>query len=509
MRNNAQQPMPPWHPILGHLLTLPPILKLLPRDAQQPYIFEVLAKDFKESDTLFYLDLWPFSNPILLVASPSMAIQACQQHDLVKPHVLDAFFRPFAGGDNLFTMNGPEWKRSRALFTPGFQANYLLGQMAHIVEETAVYVDILREHVRKGDVFSLDEVTLWFTMDVIGIVSLNSRLNSQRKYNALASAMRSQVLWHCMDDELNPFIRWNPVRPIVQWWNGRKMNNYISEELDKRFAELQGRSKNQDSSSRSIIDLALESYMAANPSLDASKGMDKSFKAWAITQIRLFLFAGHDSTSSTICYIYYLLSHHPDCLARLRAEHDAVFGTDLSKAANLLIAQPHLINQLPYTLAVLKESLRLFPPASAMRGGRPDVSLQDPNGNTYPTAGSNVWILHHVLQRNPEYWKDPDAFIPDRWLVGPEDAYYPAKGAWRPFEFGPRNCVGQTLVTLDVRVVLVMTVREFEIKDAYEEWDRLHPTHEIKTVRGERCYQVSQGAAHPADGLPCRVSLRQ
>ena len=320
--------------------------------------------------------------------------------------------------------------------------------------------------------------------------------------------MRSQVLWHCGEDELNPFIRWSPIRPLVQWWNGRKMNNYISVELDKRFAELQSRSKDADSS-RSIIDLALESYITANPSLAASKTLDASFKSWAITQIRLFLFAGHDSTSSTICYIYYLLARHPSCLARLRAEHDSIFGTDLATVPTLLLEQPHLINQLPYTLAVLKESLRLFPPASAMRGGRAGVSLTDPKGNAYPTEGTNIWILHHVLQRNPQYWKDPDAFIPDRWLVGPEDPYYPVKGAWRPFEFGPRNCVGQTLVTLDVRVALVMTVREFDIRDAYEEWDSVHPMKEIKDVRGERCYQVSQGAAHPADGFPCRVSIRK
>lgn len=286
------------------------------------------------------------------------------------------------------------------------------------------------------------------------------------------------------------------------------MNNYISKELDKRFVERYSRDNDKNVTSRSIIDLALESYMADNPCIDASKGMGKSFKAWAITQIRLFLFAGHDSTSSTICYIYYLLSHHPDCLAQLRAEHDEVFGKDLSAVTLLLKERPHLINQLPYTLAVLKESLRLFPPASAMRGGRPGVSLQDSKGNQYPTEGTNIWILHHAVQRNPTYWKDPDSFIPDRWLVGPDDPLYPVKGAWRPFEFGPRNCVGQTLVTLDVRVVLVMTVREFDIRDAYEEWDRLHPTKDIKTVRGERAYLVPSGGSHPADGFPCRVSLR-
>ena len=52
----------------------------------------------------------------------------------------------------------------------------------------------------------------------------------------LAAAMRSQVRWHCLEDELNPFIRWNSVRPLIEWYNGYRINNYISGELDKRFA---------------------------------------------------------------------------------------------------------------------------------------------------------------------------------------------------------------------------------------------------------------------------------
>src|SRR5689334_17856280 len=99
---------------------------------------------------------------------------------------------------------------------------------------------------------------------VANLLERNSRLNSQRSYNPLASAMRSQVHWHCMDGELNPFVRWNPIRPMVEWWNGKTMDRYISKELDKRFLERQS-SKGQ--TSRSIIDLALESYMAENPSL--------------------------------------------------------------------------------------------------------------------------------------------------------------------------------------------------------------------------------------------------
>jgi cytochrome P450 len=393
------------------------------------------------------------------------------------------------------------------MFAPGFNANYIIGQTEHIVEETSEFVDILRDHARNGEVFSLDRLTCDFTMDIIGAVCLNSRLNSQRRYNALASSMRSQIMWHIANDEMNLFKRWNPVRPFVQWNNGRKMDNYVAKELDKRLAER--RVSKEDISSRSIIDLILNDYISEKDTLDSSKGVDASFKRWAQTQIRLMIFAGHDSTASTICYCYYLLSKHPEAIDKIRAEHDEVFGTDPSQVGSLLLETPQLVNKLTYTNAVMKEAMRLFPPASALRGGGAGVELVDSHGRRYPTEGTNVFILHYRLQRHPTYWKDPDAFIPERWLVGPEDPLYPPKGGWRPFEFGPRNCVGQTLVVQDVKTVLAMTLREFDIRPAYEEWDRLHPTKQLKTVEGERAYQVSVGAAHPADGFPCKVSLRR
>lgn len=155
-----------------------------------------LAKKFPNSDNAFYLDLWPFTMPLLVVTSAELAIQTCQQYDLPKPHILKPFFHTFAGGDdNLFVSNGAEWKKSRALFNPGFNANYVLGQMSYIVEEAATFVEILREHAAQDDMFSLDDLTCKYTMDIIGAVSINSRLHCQRKFNQLASAMRSQCLW--------------------------------------------------------------------------------------------------------------------------------------------------------------------------------------------------------------------------------------------------------------------------------------------------------------------------
>ena len=123
----------------------------------------------------------------------------------------------------------------------------------------------------------------------------DTRLNSQRAENPLASAMRSQVNWLSFGNEINPWRRWHPIRPIVQWYNGRVMNRYIENELDHRFAEMQrGKASNDNGlrASKSVVSLALESYMTEHMQGVPSKEMDKTFKAYATAQIRLFSLRG-------------------------------------------------------------------------------------------------------------------------------------------------------------------------------------------------------------------------
>jgi cytochrome P450 len=297
---------------------------------------------------------------------------------------------------------------------------------------------------------------------------------------------------------------------MISWYNGRLLNRYISEVLDKRYAEFKAGTV-KTSLNRAAVDLALSDYVETH-SDSLPQQLDPEFKKWAITQLRLMFFVGHDSTSPTICYAFHLLSKNPATLDKLRAEHDQVFGEDVSAAPKLLRESPQLLNQLPYTTAVIKEVLRLFAPASGFRRGKAGFDLHnDKNNVDYPTENTNVWILHSSLHRNPNYWKDPLAFIPERFLVGPEDPLYPVRGAWRPFERGPRDCPGQTLAMLDLRITLVMAMRQFDFKDAYVEWDELHSIPKLRqcTFKGERSYQRGHGGAHPADGMPCRISLRQ
>lgn len=119
-----------------------------------------------------------------------------------------------------------------------------------------------------------------------------------------------------------------------------------------------------------------------------------------------------------------------------------------------------------------------------------------------------VYILHPAIQRDPANFVRSREFLPERWLVGPENPLYPnVKGAWRPFEYGPRNCIGQLQVMVEVKAVLALTVREFDIKPAYEQWDAKNPRKGLRTVDGNRAYQVDEGAAHPSDHFPCRVYM--
>ena len=91
--------------------------------------------------------------------------------------------------------------------------------------------------------------------------------------------------------------------------------------------------------------------------------------------------------------------------------------------------------------------------------------------------------------------------------VGLSLTLYPVKGAWRPFEFGLRNCIGQGLALLELKLVMVMTLRDFSITASYDVCDQDQHRKGARSLNGERAYQVLKGTTRPADGFPCRVAI--
>ncbi|MCJ1381835.1 hypothetical protein MMC17_004946 [Xylographa soralifera] len=500
--------MPPHHPLFGHLQIVGSIMSKLPGDVHGHVLPRQIELMFPKLGPIFYVDTWPFGPPILAVASPDGAHQITQVHSLPKFHALRDYMRPATGGNDLVTMEGKEWKTWRNIFNPGFSSGHIMTLLPEMLKDVSIFCEILRDLAEKQDIFLMDLLTTRLSLDIIGRVALDTRLNSQRSTNDFVLALRNQITWLSFGNEANLFERYHPLRPFMSWWNDRKMIQYVSKELDARFQINLGRSETtKENRSKTIIDLALANYLAEQTQTRPSHGIDGTFRHFAICQIRTFILAGHDSTSSTICYAFHLLSTHPSIRRLLIAEHNNVLGPDYKEAASRITDSPHLLNQLPYTLAVVKETLRLYPPASSIRGGEPDHFIHGPDGRHLPTDGFLVWANAYTIHHDPSYWPEPYAFLPDRWLVAEGHRLYPLKGAYRPFEFGPRNCIGQELAMLELKIVLIMTAREFAITTVYEEWDTLHPMKGPKHVNGDRAYQILSGSAHPCDGLPCRVSL--
>ena len=319
--------------------------------------------------------------------------------------------------------------------------------------------------------------------------------------------MLNQIRWHQANADLNPLSHLNFIRWYVHWSNGRRMDNYIGNLLDKRYSEIRKEiAEGAGLKTKSVIDLILQAYATTSSEGQPPIALDSEFRIFAIRQIRLFVFVGHDSTSSTICYIIHLLFGHPEILGKVRSEVAKVFGI-AEEIPSKITEQQHLLNHLPYTTAVIKEAMRLFPAAAASRQGQPGYSIIDDSGQSCPTDECFVLTVHLALQRSAKYWPKPDDFIPERFLVEPGHELYPPKNGWRPFEKGPRNCMAEGLVMLELKVVLAIVLSCFDFVEAYEEYDRVQGK-KGKTYKGERAYQIEEGAAHPVDGYPCKVSIR-
>ncbi|KAI1200338.1 cytochrome P450 [Nemania serpens] len=185
-------------------------------------------------------------------------------------------------------------------------------------------------------------------------------------------------------------------------------------------------------------------YFSLRPLVDMSR---KAFKKLAKLQLRMFLYAGHDTTSSTLLYSFLLLSKNSDVLSKLRKEHDK--------------NDPSLMNQIAFNLAVIKEGLRIFPPAGSLRDGSPDFGLIDEESQRYHTRNCHIWTLSLAMHHRPT---------------------------------DQRSCIGQTLAQMEPNIGL----------------DSLHPKDGIGVVEGNRAYQseMGGGGAHRSDGFSVRVTLK-
>jgi cytochrome P450 len=188
-------------------------------------------------------------------------------------------------------------------------------------------------------------------------------------------------------------------------------------------------------------------------------------------QIVTFLFAGHETTAQALTWVFVLLDRNPAARVRLEAELDGLRGAP----------QPEDLPALRMTRAVVREALRLYPPAWFLARETLDATVID--GCPVP-KGTLLLASPLVLQRDASLFPDPLRFDPDRWLTDDGDAVVP--DAYLPFGHGPRNCIGANFALTELVIVVATLARVWHLHVLEPERVRERPTVTLRPRRPVR-----------------------
>ncbi len=225
---------------------------------------------------------------------------------------------------------------------------------------------------------------------------------------------------------------------------------------------------------RAIAERAVRARAAAPSTkgdlLDRLLQGDAASTARIADNIITFLAAGHETTANALAWIFYLLALFPDTNEQVVAEITAG-GTDL-----------------PFTRAMVNESLRLYPPAPFV--GREAIG-EDLVGGHKVTAGMQIIMSPWILHRHRLLWENPDDFIPERFLVRPEDSL--PRGQFIPFGLGPRLCIGQGFAMQEILITLRTIL----------------PAFTMRLVKPAAVAPQARITLYPRGGLPMVISERR
>ena len=258
---------------------------------------------------------------------------------------------------------------------------------------------------------------------------------------------RSATVRRALTDTLGMFDRvYSPLFRLLLRLPSPTMRRYrrVESDLNGVIAEMIAERRAAGATGDDLLSLLLRARE------DGAGMTDEQVRDEALT---LFL-AGHETTAIALTWTWWLLSRNPNAEARLHAELDEVLPGRSPSIGDL--------PDLPYTQAVVSESIRLRPPAWAI--GR--TATADHRANGHPIAAGSIvvvspWLLHH----DPRWWPEPGAFRPERWLADePERPRF----AFIPFGGGPRGCIGEPFARLEAAMLLATIARRWRFTSRSE-----------------------------------------
>jgi len=434
-----------------------PSLARTRRFANEP--LELLLEAYERFGPLFTLRIF-HSNTVFMLGPEA-------NHYITVSHASnftwrESHFRDLIGlmGDGLLTIDGDFHRRSRLIMLPAFHREHILASADTVVEE----VEHALEQLRPGAQLDLYAWTRHLAVRVAMHALFGLDPDGQAARAIDAAGLFEEALSFYSSDYFLRVLR-GPRSPWARMQRAaRKLDALIYSEIGRRRATGE---RGHD-----ILSLLLDGHDEDGNTLTDLQIRD---------EVMTLLFAGHDTTTSTVSFMFYELARHPHVVARLLAEQDALLVDGRPTGAQLLAGE------LPQLEMVLDETLRKYPPAWI--GPRRAVEQFEFQGHTVPArAFVNYcsWASHHL----PDVFPQPEQFRPERFA--PDAAAAIPKGAYVPFGGGSRTCIGMRFGQLEVRAIatLILSRATLALPDDFRLSIRQMPT------------------ISPRDGLPVLVRPR-
>ncbi|HEU4533563.1 MAG TPA: cytochrome P450, partial [Polyangiaceae bacterium] len=328
-------------------------------------------------------------------------------------------------GDGLLTSDGEVWRRHRRLANPAFTKRAIEGYVDGMVAEALATRDALRE----GQARDLAADMTALTLRVVGRALFGTDVAAD--VGTIARSVRTFQLVLGAPPALP-----GPLRRLVERRTAGATRG-LDAIVERLFAARRAAPADPPDLAQMLLD-------ATDPDDAGARLDEREVRDELVT----FLLAGHETTSNTLAWALYLLSQSPAAEARLCAELDEALGGRPPRADDLA--------RLPYTEQVVKEALRLYPPAFALaRRAERDTRI----GDYDVPAGSEVMAWVYFTHRDLEAFPEPEAFRPERFEPAAE-ARLP-RGAYVPFGAGPRACIGRAFAMSEAVAALACLYQRF------------------------------------------------
>lgn len=343
-----------------------------------------------------------------------------------------AILKPLLG-NGLLTAEGTTWRRNRKIAAPVFQHSSVRDFAPLFVR--AAERSALRTLAQPG-MFRIDQEMTKLTLEIIGESVLSANLDEDVDgiSHTVTSTLDKFPAMFLASAFLPSAIRNRVIETVVR--PGRRKLDVFA----RKIIEDARRDGAETSLLRRLM-TASESEAGHEMTLDQVRD-----------EVATFLLAGHETTATTMAWVWYLLTVAPEWQDRLHDEVRQVTG-----GRRLTIDD---VPSLPLTRAVIDEALRLYPPvANLMRRADKTIELTP---RLTVKRGETVLVSPWILHRHRAYWREPDRFDPTRFL-GEEAAQRP-RHVYMPFGAGSRICIGASFALLEAVLILGTFVQRARVR---------------------------------------------